>query len=105
MDEVTQQNSALVEEATATAKTLDQQAQVMRERVDFFRLEDGQPAQTGALEPRRRAAVGPAKEAAKEPTKSRPAAVKQGVPKRAVVGRGNGALAKAVGAEADWKEF
>jgi methyl-accepting chemotaxis protein len=40
MDEVTQQNSALVEEATATAKTLDQQAQAMSEQVSFFRLED-----------------------------------------------------------------
>ena len=101
MDEVTQQNSALVEETAATSKTLDQQAQVMRTRVDFFRLDDGQPVQTGAIEPRRRAAVEPAK----EPAKSRPAAAKQGAPKRAVVGRGNGALAKAVGAEADWKEF
>jgi methyl-accepting chemotaxis protein len=101
MDEVTQQNSALVEETAATSKTLDQQAQVMRARVDFFRLDDGQPVQTGAIEPRRRAAVEPAK----EPAKSRLAAAKQGAPKRAVVGRGNGALAKAVGAEADWKEF
>jgi methyl-accepting chemotaxis protein len=39
MDEVTQQNSALVEQATATAKTLDQQAQAMSEQVAFFRLE------------------------------------------------------------------
>ena len=97
MDEVTQQNSALVEEATATAKTLDQQAQSMRERVEFFRLADSEPAQTDALKPARRAAV--------EPAKPRPVAVKQGTPKRAVVGRGNGALAKAVAAEADWKEF
>jgi len=101
MDEVTQQNSALVEQATATAKTLDQQAQAMSEQVSFFRLDNGRPVQTDALEPRRRATV----ESAKEPAKSRPAAAKQGAPKRAVVGRGNGALAKAVGAEADWKEF
>ena len=47
MDEVTQQNSALVEEATATAKTLDQQAQAMSERVAFFRVEEGEEAQTG----------------------------------------------------------
>jgi len=40
MDEVTQQNSALVEQATATSKTLDQQAQAMSEQVSFFRLED-----------------------------------------------------------------
>jgi methyl-accepting chemotaxis protein len=40
MDEVTQQNSALVEENAATAKTLEQQAAAMDERVAFFRLGD-----------------------------------------------------------------
>jgi methyl-accepting chemotaxis protein len=40
MDEVTQQNSALVEENAASAKTLEHQAKVMDERVAFFRLED-----------------------------------------------------------------
>lgn len=37
MDKVTQQNSALVEENAATAKTLEQQAELMDERVAFFR--------------------------------------------------------------------
>ncbi len=36
MDEVTQQNSALVEENAATAKTLEDQQSAMRERLDFF---------------------------------------------------------------------
>ncbi|HWM45869.1 MAG TPA: methyl-accepting chemotaxis protein [Xanthobacteraceae bacterium] len=44
MDEVTQQNSALVEENAATAKTLEQQAIAMNERVSTFRLMDA-PAQ------------------------------------------------------------
>jgi methyl-accepting chemotaxis protein len=38
MDEVTQQNSALVEENAAAAKTLEQQAASMSEQVGFFRL-------------------------------------------------------------------
>ena len=41
MDEVTQQNSALVEENAATAKTLEDQAKSMDERLAFFRLNDG----------------------------------------------------------------
>jgi methyl-accepting chemotaxis protein len=41
MDEVTQQNSALVEENAATAKTLEGQAKSMDERVAFFRLRSG----------------------------------------------------------------
>src|SRR2546430_1665292 len=40
MDEVTQQNSALVEENAATAKTLEHQAKAMDERVSFFQLGD-----------------------------------------------------------------
>ena len=41
MDEVTQHNSALVEENAATAKTLEHQAQSMNEQVSVFRLRDG----------------------------------------------------------------
>jgi methyl-accepting chemotaxis protein len=41
MDEITQQNSALVEENAATAKTLEQQSRAMDERVAFFQLRDG----------------------------------------------------------------
>jgi methyl-accepting chemotaxis protein len=40
MDEVTQQNSALVEENAASAKALEHQAKVMDERVAFFRVEE-----------------------------------------------------------------
>jgi methyl-accepting chemotaxis protein len=39
MDEVTQQNSALVEENAATAKTLEEQAKAMDEQVSFFRVD------------------------------------------------------------------
>jgi len=40
MDEVTQQNSALVEENAAAAKSLEEQSRAMAERVSFFRTED-----------------------------------------------------------------
>jgi uncharacterized phage infection (PIP) family protein YhgE len=40
MDEVTQKDSALVEENAATAKTLERQAKAMDERVGFFQLDD-----------------------------------------------------------------
>jgi methyl-accepting chemotaxis protein len=63
MDEMTQQNSALVEENAATAKTLEQQAQDMNERVSFFQLGDG--ADAGA--PARLAAM-----AAKRPVGAAP---------------------------------
>jgi methyl-accepting chemotaxis protein len=40
MDEMTQQNSALVEQNAATAKTLEHQARVMDQQVSFFRAEE-----------------------------------------------------------------
>ncbi|MGZ5818813.1 MAG: methyl-accepting chemotaxis protein, partial [Burkholderiaceae bacterium] len=46
MDEVTQQNSALVEENAATAKTLENQAKAMDERVSLFRLDEVEPRRT-----------------------------------------------------------
>ncbi len=49
MDEVTQQNSALVEENAASAKTLEQQSTAMDERVAFFRTgADSADAETPA---------------------------------------------------------
>ncbi|HEX5777658.1 MAG TPA: methyl-accepting chemotaxis protein, partial [Xanthobacteraceae bacterium] len=38
MDEETQQNSALVEENAATAKTLEEQQAAMNERVGYFQV-------------------------------------------------------------------
>jgi methyl-accepting chemotaxis protein len=43
MDEVTQQNSALVEENAATARTLEQQSQAVDQQVGFFRLDGAGP--------------------------------------------------------------
>ena len=83
MDEVTQQNSALVEQATATAKTLDQQAQAMSEQVSFFRLEDDAKSHTRA-HTSRSAGAAPARAAtsaamsAQRSQASRPRAVAKG---------------------------
>jgi uncharacterized protein with PhoU and TrkA domain len=44
MDDATQQNSALVEENAATAKTLEHQATAMDEQVSFFQVEGGSSA-------------------------------------------------------------
>ncbi len=50
LDEVTQQNAALVEEAAAAAESLDDQARDMSQRMAFFRINDGavQPATPAA---------------------------------------------------------
>ncbi|MBI2716942.1 MAG: methyl-accepting chemotaxis protein, partial [Rhizobiales bacterium] len=51
MDEVTQQNSALVEENAATAKTLEHQAKAMDERVAFFKLDESAANDPGRQQP------------------------------------------------------
>ncbi len=50
MDDLTQQNSALVEENAATAKTVEHQVKAMDERVAFFTLDAAQESGT-ALKP------------------------------------------------------
>ncbi len=58
MDEVTQQNSALVEENAATAKALESQAHAMSERVAFFRLNGSSTAMPMGAKVVARAATG-----------------------------------------------
>ena len=54
MDEVTQQNSALVEENAATAKTLEGQARAMDERIAFFKIAGGDGLAPAASQPAHR---------------------------------------------------
>ena len=89
MDEMTQQNSALVEENAASVKTLEQLAASTDERVSSFkiaRMEKGRAAQTVIR------AVAPA------PAKSRPTPVRS--PARRMQTRGATAIA-----DQDWNEF
>ena len=112
MDEVTQQNSALVEENAATAKTLEHQAKAMDERVSFFKLDaavEGRPAAKPEATREQRPDVAPPSRGPAAAPKQQPAAA----PKRAVaatnaggpVRRMQAALATAVNEKADWKEF
>jgi methyl-accepting chemotaxis protein len=96
MDEVTQQNSALVEENAATAKTLQQQSAAMTDRVGFFRI-DGAAA---APQPQQ-APVRAAPQAAAPATSRNAPAGKRG----GIVGRMQTALATALKKDPDWEEF
>ncbi len=91
MDEVTQQNSALVEENAATAKTLEHQAKNMDERVAFFRL-DADAVHASGAEDAKPAPRVQATSAAKRPAPTR------GGP----VGRMQGALAVALKEDAEF---
>jgi methyl-accepting chemotaxis protein len=92
MDEVTQQNSALVEENAATAKTLEDQQRAMSEQVGFFHFDDSGTA-APAAPARVAAASSPAKPAApRAPIQRRG---------RAPAVAGNTALAESQ----EWEEF
>jgi methyl-accepting chemotaxis protein len=107
MDEVTQQNSALVEENAATAKTLDEQARAMSDRVAFFQVADESESQVAGS---RRAAAPPARpQAVAKPqglaNGKTPPARQRAVANGGPVGRMQASLATAINAGQDWREF
>jgi methyl-accepting chemotaxis protein len=105
MDEVTQQNSALVEENAASAKTLEHQSEQMNEKVAFFRLDHHAESHPVKAAPSSvtRLAPKPAKREAVPARKTVAAAVsgRRGGP----AGRMQTAAATAVAEDKDWQEF
>jgi len=106
MDEVTQQNSALVEENAATAKTLEQQSTSMGERIAFFQLDHVSVGSGSArTAPSRPAApivvTRSAAKARSAASAKRSVAAAHGGP----VGRMQVGLATALKGDSDWKEF
>ncbi len=93
MDEVTQQNAALVEEAAAASESLQEQAATLVGAVDRFRLSDEEP-RAKSFKPNARPA---ANEPARRPASSR-VSPSVGKVKRAV-------NAPAHSAEDEWEEF
>ncbi len=110
MDEVTQQNSALVEENAATAKTLEDQARAMDHQVAFFQI-GNESHEASAGRPVPRVAV---KVPAVSPSKAAAPARRPVVQLKHTAAGGNGGgpvrkmqseLAVAVSSDSDWKEF
>ncbi|GAE55753.1 methyl-accepting chemotaxis protein, partial [Xanthomonas arboricola pv. pruni MAFF 301420] len=94
MDEATQQNAALVEEATAAARSMEEQAQQLTEAVALFRL-------SAELEAVTRATPVVRQIAAKRPAAASATATKPPVARPAA----RAAVALAPSNESDWAEF
>ncbi|EKQ59309.1 methyl-accepting chemotaxis protein [Xanthomonas citri pv. malvacearum str. GSPB2388] len=93
MDETTQQNAALVEEATAAARSMEEQAGHLAEAVSVFKLDDS-------------AAQAP-QSARVRPITSRPVAVKSAARPvaRAAASASRPATSQAALADGNWQEF
>ncbi|MCC6949333.1 MAG: HAMP domain-containing protein [Bradyrhizobiaceae bacterium] len=100
MDEVTQQNSALVEQNAASAKSLERQAAAMDEHVRTFRIDDAE--ETPLRRPVAAEAETPAVAKPQAPAPIPPKARANG---RGPVGRMQTAVAAAFAEDPEWKEF
>jgi methyl-accepting chemotaxis protein len=111
MDEVTQQNSALVEENAASAKTLEHQSETMNQKVAFFKLDehaDAHVAKAPTPAPVTRMTAKPAVRTPAPVRKPASAAVASAAVNRrrgGPVGRMQAAVATAMAEDPDWKEF
>jgi hypothetical protein len=112
MDEVTQQNAALVEEAAAAAESLEDQAQTLTESVAVFRLDSSSGHSTGRAAPVIHAAAPVSRSPmAKKPipkVSSGPA--KRSAPPRSTANSSGGSSSKASipansGDDDEWAEF
>ena len=95
MDEMTQQNSALVEQNAAAAKTLEEQAVSMTERMSFFTIDKQQAAAGGGVS-QQQAALSQQVASFPPPAKPAAAAAKPAAPAKKVA---------AAGGDDDWAEF
>jgi methyl-accepting chemotaxis protein len=109
VDEVTQQNSALVEENAATAKALEHQAATMNERMGAFRLTENSPiAKSAPPAAMSASAMAPVEKAKLKPAAAaKPVAAAKPIVQRKVVGGAgrSAAVAKVSELGADWQEF
>jgi len=96
MDEVTQQNAALVEEAAAASESLDHQARGLKEMIAFFRLGEEAARDTKRVQ-------APSGAASHDPTAEVDAGAR---PRPRSGGRLEPAVAAAQGgADGEWEEF
>ena len=107
LDEVTQQNAALVEEAASAAESLEEQAERLRDLMNFFGA--GEEANTGANKARE--VTQPATETTRKPAAGNGGGVKRAAAGASSAGGGGGATrgeagaAAAEGDDSEWEEF
>jgi len=105
MDQVTQQNAALVEEAAAAAESMQEQSAKLADVVSVFKLDTSYASAAPAL-PRAPARAALPRRTPVVTARAKPAAVKAEAPTSAPAAAGAATSRKAVTAnESDWEEF
>jgi len=97
MDEMTQQNAALVEEAAAASRAMQDQAETLSQQIGFFRTQDGVSSVANAAikaAPSRSAVVAPAKAASATTQATKSAIVRDDKSPNSAVAAGRKAPAK-----------
>ncbi|MDR3449172.1 MAG: methyl-accepting chemotaxis protein [Alphaproteobacteria bacterium] len=102
MDEVTQQNAALVEENTAAATSMVEQARALEQLMSFFTLDEQDEAETSPV-----ATAKPKTSPAQKPSAKLAAALMPGKPKQGANSERvtKAAIGEKHGYDKDWKEF
>ncbi len=113
MDQVTQQNAAMVEETSAATQKLSSEAASLFSMVSRFNIGNGYPAQAAPTHHASAAGSSPVRQTA--PTSSRPVAASHQAPRISPARAMTGKIAKAFGmgapaaasaaADGDWEEF
>ena len=111
MDQVTQQNAALVEEMAAAASSLNNQAQDLVSTVAFFKLSAGQATAAAMMAPSRLATASatrfaaPAAAAARFAPVAKPKALAKMPPKPVTAPNKANAARAGESSDADWENF
>lgn len=111
MDEVTQQNAALVEENTAAAQSMVEQARGLEKLMSFFKLSDQEEEGTSGEDERTNVVALGVKRSPEKPAEKRAAApaskanAKDKKPKTSMASPKKTAVGGSAGYDDDWKEF
>jgi len=96
MDEVTQQNAALVEEAASASESMDEQAKGLQKLMDFFVVDDGASSAMPSMNQQNSSMANSASSAAAPAPRPRPAAPRRAAPPPPKAQSDSGS---------DWEEF
>jgi methyl-accepting chemotaxis protein len=105
MDAVTQQNAALVEEASAAAQALTEQAKNLTQLIENYQIGDAASATAGAPTAAARAAPAVERRGAARPWSGKPAAARRSQTAKQTATASAARAAAPAGGDQEWQDF